>query len=397
MRHALRILLVGRPGLPLSQVDALLAEHRQLNVTTQLVSANQTGFLSDPQEHSDAIVLVLAEDWHGTLTACFRRDAPALKPLLVVGPTGDTELMRMAMRVGGRDFFSLPVGADDLIPALDRLAKEEHERHGGLSARVTTFMNAKGGSGASFCAANYAHILAKTQGRRTILLDFELQFGSLSTYFNLQSRNGLIRALELVDSLDVTALQGYTQQHPSGLYLLAAAAEGLVLPEDIHEDRVGKLFGVLDDAFEELVVDLPRRIDRARAAVLERSDLVILVVQQTVAHLQEIKRLASLLGGELGIAPDRLIVVVNRFQKRGEITLKDIAGALPGLRIETLPNDYQSVSQSVNLGVPLLDYDPRSSLCKSLTGLVQLLTTTARAPAAPRQGGPWAWLARTHL
>ncbi|MBK1719245.1 AAA family ATPase [Thiocystis violacea] len=394
MRHPLRILLVGRPGVPLSEVEHLLADHRQILMTLKPVVGNgQAHFLSDLQERCDAIVLVLDRDWRATLEVCFRRDAPATKPLLVVGPPEDMELMRMAMRVGGRDFFPLPVGANDLVPALDRLAKEEHERHGGLSARVTTFMNAKGGSGASFCAANFAHILAARHRRRSVLLDFELQFGSLCTYFNLQSRNGLIRALELVDSLDVTALQGYTQQHPSGLYLMAAAAEGLVLPEDVHEERVAKLFAVLDEAYEELVIDLPRRLDRANAAVLDRSDLVILTVQQTVAHLQDIKRLSTFLTGDLGIPLDRLIVVVNRYQRRAEVTLSDFGDALTGLRIETLPNDYQGVSQSINLGIPLLDQAPRSPLSRALLGLVESLVSPRERPIQP-QRGPVAWLSR---
>jgi pilus assembly protein CpaE len=107
-------------------------------VTTRPVGGGHAHMLSDLQDPCDAIVLVVGQDWRSTLEDCFRRDATASKPLLVVGPPGDMELLRMAMRVGGRDFFSLPVGAADLIPALDRVAKEEHERHGGLSARVTT-------------------------------------------------------------------------------------------------------------------------------------------------------------------------------------------------------------------------------------------------------------------
>jgi pilus assembly protein CpaE len=394
MRHPLKVLLVGRPGLALSQVEALVGENRQMLFTTRVVGNGHDHSLSDLKEPCDAIVLVVGEDWRSTLDACFRQDAPASKPLLVVGPAGDVELLRMSMRVGGRDFFSLPVGAADLVPALERVAKEEHEHRGGLSARVITFMNAKGGSGASVCAANFAHILAKSRARRTVLLDLELQFGSLPTYFNLQSRNGLIRALELVDSLDATALQGYTQQHPSGLYLLTTAAEGLVLPEDVHEERIAKLFEVIDEAYEELVIDLPRRIDRATAAVLDRSDLIMLMVQQTVAHLQEVKRLAALLSGALGIAADRLIVVVNRFQRRGEVTLGDFSDALPGLRLETLPNDYRAVTQSINLGIPLLDHEPGSSLCKSLKALVESVTS-APGPLVPRARGPWAWLTGT--
>ena len=205
----------------------------------------------------------------------------------------------------------------------------------------------------------------------------------------------MIRALELVDSLDVTALQGFTQDHPSGLKLLSAAAEGLVLPEDVHEERIAKLFSVLDEAFEELVVDLPRRIDRATAAVLDRSDSLMLVVQQTVAHLQEVKRLGHLLMGELGIGPERLVVIINRFQRHGEVRLEDFRDALPGVGLQTLPNDYRSASESINLGVPLLEHAPRGALTKALAGLVDSVISPDATSVTRARRGTWSWISQS--
>lgn len=371
----------------------MLAEHRQMLVAKRVIGMGADPVLSELQDPCDVIVLVLTGNWRRTLQICFAKEGPAVKPLLVVGPADDMELMRAIMRVGARDYFSLPVGSSDLIPALDRIGKEEHERRGGLSAEVTTCINAKGGSGASFLAANFAHVLVKAHERRTVLMDFELQFGSLPTYFNLRSRNGLIRALELVDTLDVTALLGYLQLHPSGLALLAAASEGMVLPEDVHEDRIAKLFAILDEAYEQLVVDLPRRIDRATAAILDRSDIIMLVTQQTVAHLHDAKRLASLITEQLGISPDRVVVVVNRFSKHGEVTLSDVQESLPGLRLETLPNDYRNVSKSINLGVPLFEMEPRAPLSRRILELI------ASLHAGPEEASTsslaiWPWVSR---
>ncbi|MEA3274173.1 MAG: AAA family ATPase [Pseudomonadota bacterium] len=378
MRHPLRVLLVGRSSRLLSEVAALLDDRREVLVSTKQIGNGHGDTLREDHEPRDVIVLIVGEAWEGMLSAIFDSDAPPAQPLLVIGPEGDVELLRAAMRVGARDFFSLPLHQKDLFAALDRVAKEEHERHGGLSARVTTFVNAKGGSGASFLAANVSHILAKLENKETILVDLEFQFGSLPTYFNITSRNGLVRALELVDTLDAAALQGYTQNHSSGLNLLTASTEGLILPDDVDEERIGKLFTVLDDAYEELVVDLPRRIDQATAAVLDRSDIVVLVSQQTVSHLHQTKRLATLVNNELGIGSGRLLVVVNRFSKKAEVTLSDFAGALPEVRIETLPNDYRNVSQSINLGVPLLELQSRSRLRDRLIDLTQ----TVLAPGA---------------
>ncbi len=393
MRQPLRVLLIGQSSPALGEVQSLLAERRQMSVSTRVLGAGTDPVLSDLQEACDAIVLVLTGDWRDTLNACFKKGGTAAKPLLVAGPGEEVDLLRAVMRLGARDFFSLPVREGDLVPALDRVAKEEHERRGGLSAEVTTLMNAKGGSGASFLAANIAHLLAKARDKHTILVDFEIQFGSLPTYFNLKSRNGLIRALELVESLDAAALQGYIQQSPSGLALLAATSEGLVLPEDVHEDRIAKLFAVLDEAYEEIVIDLPRRIDRATAAILDRSDRILLVTEQTVAHLQDVKRVSALIMDQLGIANDRLIVIVNRFTKKGEVTLSDFEEAMPGLRHETLPNDYLNVSRSLNLGTPLLEMEPRIALSRRIATLVDSLygggkTTATSSPLR------WPWLSR---
>lgn len=384
MRQPLKVLITGKPAAELSEIAPMLEGHRQIRVSTARLNGDDRATFASTAERYDALILVVDEGWRAQLQALKDPACSLDRPLLVIGPAKDTELMREAMRIGGRDFFSQPVSATDLIGALERLAQEVHERRGGLSARVSTFMNAKGGSGASFCAANYAHALVKDFGHHSILLDFELQFGSLPTYFNLQSRNGLIRALELVETLDQTALQGYVQRHPSGLDLLTSAAEGLLLTEDVREEPVSELFHVIDDAYDEVVVDLPRRIDQANAAVLDRSDLIFLVAQQSVPHLHELKRLSELLIGNLGIAKHRLVVLINRYQKHDSVAEADFENALPGVEIVRLPNDHKAVNESINLGIPMLDHAPRSPFTKELRNMVK---QQIRASEEPVPGG----------
>jgi len=94
-------------------------------------------------------------------------------------------------------------------------------------------------------AANLAHILARSQKKHTVLMDMDLQFGALPMYFNLTPRNGLIRALELVDSLDLMALEGYVLSHDSGLDLMASAPEDRVTISEVPEERVEMLLKIL--------------------------------------------------------------------------------------------------------------------------------------------------------
>jgi pilus assembly protein CpaE len=294
------------------------------------------------------------------------------------------------MRAGARDVFSMPLNVEDLVAAVSRVADEERARGGAPSAHLAAFMNTKGGSGASFLAANTA-LAAARQEHRTILVDLDFQFGGLPTYLNMAVRNGLIKALELADGLDEASIDGYAQKHESGLHLLAAAMDEIILPDDVSRERIERLLGVLDQIYEDVIVDLPRRIDVPTATVLSRAEKVVLVAQQTVAHLHDTRRLAFLLRDQLGLPADRILLVLNRFDKKAEVRQRDFASILPGIAVETIPGDYRRVAESINLGVPVAQGGGGSALGKRLLDLTDLVTSHTGAQA-PRGGARRGWL-----
>jgi pilus assembly protein CpaE len=299
------------------------------------------------------------------------------------------ELLRFAMQAGARDLLSPPYEAQALTGRLVELAREGQATRMENAARLIAFINAKGGSGASFLAANVAAALAGKRGRKTLLLDFDIQFGGLPIYLNMRPGGGLIKALEFSDTLDSAALPGYVQVHESGLHLFSSAKRELVLPDEIAEERIVHLLDVLDSAYQEVIVDLPRRIDRATAAILERLDQVVVVTQQSVTHMQDTKRLLTILNDQLGISTERVRIVINRFSKKSEVRNEDFANAFPGISIENIPSDYAQVSASINLGVAVVEGAARSVLAKTILKLSQTLVPEgekARKPAAGMLG-----------
>jgi pilus assembly protein CpaE len=371
MLHKSDLMLIGRSRDAISGILGLLEEQRLLSLRTHIFGNGQSEIWRDDKEHPvpDALALCVEEDWRHCLPGLLEELPAKRPPFLVLCPTNDIELMRTAMRAGARDVVSPPYDVEDLTARLVELAREgQVDRNKNLS-RLTAFINAKGGSGASFLAANVASALASQHMQKTILLDFDLQFGSLPIYLNMSAGNGLIKALEFIDSLDTAALPGYVKVHGNGLHLLSAAMSNLILPDDIAEERITRLLDVLDSAYQEIIIDLPRRIDRPNAAILERLDQVVVVTQQSVTHLQDTKRLLSILNDHLGITSDRVLIVLNRFSKKAEVRLEDFANAFPGVATETVPSDYALVSESINLGVPVVDGSKRTSLAKAVLGL----------------------------
>ncbi|MEH6824761.1 MAG: AAA family ATPase [Motiliproteus sp.] len=388
MLHKSDVMLVGRSRDALSGVVGLLENQPLLSLRTHVFGNGRSeiwrGDAQDPKPH--ALALCVDEDWRSCLPGLLQGLPDTPPPFLVLCPTSDIELLRAAMRAGARDVLSPPYEVEDLTSQLQALASEGHASAHRESARLVAFINAKGGSGASFLAASVASAVATRKVRKPLLVDFDLQFGSLPIYLNMSAGNGLIKALEFVDTLDSEALQGYVQVHDNGLHLLAAAMDSLILPDEIADERIKKLLNILDTAYNEIIVDLPRRIDRHTAAILERQDQVVVVTQQSVTHLRDTQRLMKILHDHLGITAERVLIVLNRFNKQAEVRADDFANVFPGIAIETVPGDYARVSESINLGIPVVDGAPRSPLGKSLRALSNRVLPQQESLQKPASG-----------
>lgn len=392
MHYRLDILLAGRSREDLALLETLARRHRDLNVTTRLIVNGHADPLQDMAALPDALVFAVSGNWQPELEALAARPASACPPMLVVGPQGNVELIRMAMRAGARDFTSLPACQADIDQFLDRIVQDRRAESARTEACLTAVINAKGGSGASVVAANLGRILAAAPKRRVVLMDLDLQFGTLPLYFNQTPRNGLMRALEMADSLDALALEGYVQPHESGLDLVAAAPDDFVLPAEVPEARVELLLQVLAQAYDDIVVDLPRWVGGATAVVLERAERVLVVMEQTVAHLRDAKRMLRILQQELRIPHTRVTAVVNRFDKRSVVTLRAIREAMPDVDVLTLTNDFRRVTESVNVGTPLPDIARNAAITRDLLRLSERIHgEPPRDGRAPEQRRWFRW------
>jgi pilus assembly protein CpaE len=380
MLLSLEILIVGNQHETVEALALRLSEQPMLTLTPY-VAANDRLPDEALMPMPDAIVFCVDASWNRGVWELIERIPSPRPPLFIVTAEHDLDLLRTAMRVGVRDVFKHPVEVEEFAVAVSRIVREDRARRGAAGSRLISFMNTKGGSGASLIAANVAlaMVLRAKGDPRLLLIDFDFQFGGLPTYLNLVVRDGFIKALEFVDSLDEVSLRAYVQRHPSGVHLLAAAMDEIIVPEDVTASRVEALLEAIDGVYDDILVDLPHRIDGTIATVLERSDIVALVTQQTIAHLHETKRLVFLLHKRLGIDTERLLLVVNRFDRRAEVGLKEFGEVFPTIALQTLPNDYLRASESVNLGVPVCENAAKSPLGIGLMDLAAVLDGSSQA------------------
>jgi pilus assembly protein CpaE len=320
----------------------------------------------------DVLILVLSSEAASELQALNQRPPGERPPTILVGPSSDPQLLRQAMRAGARDFFTLPLTAAELNAAIDRIADEQSPD--AMTARFTAVINACGGAGGSTIAANVAHILAMQGALRVALVDLDMQFGSLPLYFDMQPNDGLPRAVASVEQLDTPALEAHMLKHSSGLHVLGTAADHLVVPGEVAEGKLKSLLALLGHSYDQVVVDLPRQIDALTATVIQGAHRILVVMQQTLPHLREAKRLAGLLQREFEVPGERLVIIVNRWNKQSAVTWHDIKQALPEHTLVSVRNDYTRVSDSGNLGIPLLTAAPSAPVTADLQHLAEVLS-----------------------
>jgi len=373
MKRIFNVLVAGRDKQELVALERILQDRTDFTVKTGLASNGHFDPLHDITTPPDLLILCLSEAWENELQQLAERSPSSRPPVIVVTNTGDeTQVMRHAMRAGARDFFTRPVKTDLLIEAIELVSKETFASAPG-GPLLTAVVNAKGGSGATLLAANLAHVLAKEGGQKVALIDMDLQFGTLGLYLDLQPTMGIVEVLEYSHDLDAIALKAYMTEHESGVFMLAATQNSVVLPREIDLDKLSDLINTLQTTFDHVIVDLPRQIDAVTTTILERADNVVITTQQSLTHLRDTIRLRDILKDELGVNEKRMIVVVNRYDSNDAITIADINKMLSDGPVSLIPNDYKRVTENINLGIPLYKQSRHSAITKAVVKLATRL------------------------
>jgi pilus assembly protein CpaE len=154
-------------------------------------------------------------------------------------------------------------------------------------------------------------------------------------------------------------------------------------------EALQKVLQVALQAYAHVVADLPRQIDPLTGMVLSGADRVLVVMQQSFAHLRDAQRLFSLLRNHLGVPSDRITLLVNRYDDKAAISDDDIRDAVRPAEIIRIPNDFEHVSESLNVGVPLYQGARNAAVTRALCAVAERLDVPAegeRASAPQRRG-----------
>lgn len=384
MHQKLKVLVASRSAEALRILGSSLEDVSALDCTTRLISNGHTDPLHGAHPVPDVLVLRFDAESLAELATLAKTSPDTRPPLIVVGPAGNAEAMRLAIRSGARDFLAEPVNAEEFAAAIERLRHEPRRaQQPAPQADVTLVLGAAGGVGTSFVACNLAHAIQRETGAQSLLIDLDINAAPLTSFLDLSPERGLPTALAEVEFLDQHALAGYVTRHGSGLHLMGAPSKTALAAKDLDMSRFATLLGIVKEHYRHVVVDGSHVLDDLSGTVLGMTKTVLIVVQQSVVQLKQAARLMRVLFTAYGVPDDRILVVVNRHSKRSMVGLEDIQRTLARESLAVIPNQYKSVLSSIDGGVPMLDFEPSSAVARAI---VDIQRTVNGGPPVARTG-----------
>jgi len=271
-----------------------------------------------------------------------------------------------AMRVGVRETLSTPPDRVALLDAVNRFQQRITQANmPSRKGKVMAFIPCKGGSGSTFLATNLAYTLATQEGKRVALFDFNLQLGDASLFLSDNRPPASIADVtRQIHRLDGSFLSSSMLEVLPNLGILAAPDEPDKATE-IRPEHIDPLLQVAVKNYDFVILDLGRRLDAVTIQALDKSDMVFPVLQQTLPFIRDAKRMIDVFHS-LGYSDKKVQLLVNRYDKKCEITLDDIENTLKIPVFKTFPNNYAIVEESVNHGIPVSKLSKRSPIAKAL-------------------------------
>jgi pilus assembly protein CpaE len=320
--------------------------------------------------------------------------------IFVTGEHKTSEAILALLRAGASEFLPKPVAEADLTSAVGKLLRSgaaavTAQRKG----EIYTVFSPKGGAGVTTVAINLAANIFEKTGRSTVIVDLDHTAADIASFLDLKPSYMVRDALAGINELDKMSLQNIIARHSSGVHVLAQTINvGEEAPRTGGD--IKRLLDILSATFRYVVVDTEPHVSEATISAMQMSDTVLMLFVMSLPSIKNTRKYLDYLHGR-DIRGEKVKAVVNRYHKKGNITLADAESVLQLQVFGCIPNDYVTAIDSLNRGMPVSSFAPRSALNGAIRDLAAKMTGTGgntRAaedtPGIPRRGNIFRNLAR---
>lgn len=372
----------------------------QFDSSIEVVGTGRTGveaIESAQKLKPDVIVMdINMPDMDGiTATEAIRKKVPFIQ-IVVLSVQNDANYMRKAMLAGARDFLTKPPMIDELTAAIRRAGDLAHEEKlkqtqifqpnamtGPLNPQMLMHMpimtmgkiicvySPKGGTGCTTVATNLG-VGLKTQDNKVAIVDANLLYGNVAVFLNEHGKNSILDLIDRANDLDPEIINDVMVENKlTGIHMMPSPKDP-ELNDSQKGEPVSKVLTYLKQLYNFIIIDTTSYLTEVVQTCLDIADYIVLITTQDIPSIKTSNQFLTLADAS-GISRDKLIFVMNRYDKRIAISPERVGESLKQTILVAIPFEERITTSAMNRGIPFMVDNKVAPAGKAISSLVEVI------------------------
>ena len=362
--------MAGHESQSMSELTAVLVcPNRELAAEFQTAAPDKRAFhvITDLKEYvsaqelearlrqarPDVVLLDLGTDSEKAIDL-IRGLAGLQPPVHVVGlhTTNDAGLIIRSLRAGATEFLCAPFDLDSLQTVTTRIVRlrSSEDRAAPERGKLYVLGGAKAGQGTTTLAYNTAYLLSQEGKNRVLLVDCDLTGGTVSFALRVTHHYSVLDAIRHSEKLDKSLWSALVSTRDHVDLLLAPERPEAV---SVEGHRIAEVLEFARHQYQFVIVDLPSVYDRVAQATLGDADHVYLVSNPELPSLHLTRKCIGYLE-QMGMGREQFSLLVNRMNRRQELTTQDIEKVFNFPIRFVFPEDHTATHRALTAGKPII-------------------------------------------
>lgn len=255
----------------------------------------------------------------------------------------------------------------------DRVRKSSQTLKEALKeTKIITFFSPKGGCGCSTFAANFAYGLSLNKDLSILLIDLNLEFGTLDMILDTKYDKNIVHLIKEVEIKNFENISPYFASVNNNLKLLIAPTK----PEEaelVKAKVVKEIIEVLNGHFDFIIIDTPSSFTDHTLMALDIASKIVIVINSDVLCLRNTKKCFDVMKS-LDYPEEKIIIVLNRDDDISTISATEIEKFIKVKVSYTIPNEYVTLRKALDSGTPFLKYAPNTNISAKFIDMINKIT-----------------------
>jgi len=208
----------------------------------------------------------------------------------------------------------------------------------------------KGGCGTTTVTTNLA-VALKDANNKLAIVDSNLMFGDVAVFFNEHGKNSILDLIDRVNDLDNEIINDVlVKNKATNIDIMTAPNQSQFVDAGIGE-AYSKILEFMRSLYDYILIDTTSYLTEVVQSCLDIADYIVLVTSQDIPAIKNTNQFLMLADAS-GIGRDRIVFVMNRYDRRIAISPERISESLKQRVSVAIPLEEKVINYSINRGIP---------------------------------------------